>query len=152
MTQSLLAMAKELTLAQIQAGQVAPNAMNSVISATFETLCQLRASASPETPESVPVRSADWHTSITKYAVVCLECGKSFKQLSTRHLRVHGLDSQKYRQKYRIPRTQSLAAQETRARRRSIVQRSRPWEKTETFRNRQKAAAKNQPKRHKQTL
>ncbi len=43
----------------------------------------------------------------------CLACGASFKQLSGRHLKEHGLDGKAYRVKYGIPRAQPLAAKET---------------------------------------
>jgi hypothetical protein len=45
---------------------------------------------------------------------------------------MHGLDGRSYRTKYGIPRTQSLSAREVLARRRQIVQRIRPWEKSPT--------------------
>jgi predicted transcriptional regulator len=76
---------------------------------------------------------ANWRKSITKHAITCLECGVSFKQLSTRHFRQHDLDSRSYRDKYGIPRSQSLAAKESTARRKQIVQESRPWEKTPAY-------------------
>src|SRR5439155_23944222 len=70
---------------------------------------------------------------MTKHTVTCLECGQSFKQLSVRHLKEHGLDGRSYRAKYRIPRHQALAAKETTSRRKEIVQRTRLWEKAPTF-------------------
>jgi predicted transcriptional regulator len=74
----------------------------------------------------VPV---DWRKSITKHAVICLECGESFKQLSLRHLRAHGLDNRSYRTRYGIPPIQPLSARVTTERRRQVVQEVRPWEK-----------------------
>jgi hypothetical protein len=76
----------------------------------------------------------DWRKSITKYAITCLECRHAFKQLSIRHLRTHGLDARSYRTKYEMPRSQPLAARETTARRRQIVQETRPWEQSPTYR------------------
>jgi predicted transcriptional regulator len=81
-----------------------------------------------------------WKKSITKHAVTCLECGASFRQLSSRHLKLHDLDGRTYRTKYGIPVTQSLAARATTALRQQIVQQSRPWEKTSTFMKHQKAS------------
>jgi predicted transcriptional regulator len=72
----------------------------------------------------------NWKKSITKYAITCLECGQSFKQLSLRHLSQHGLDSWSYRVKYGIPRTQPLSAKATTAKRREIAQAIKPWERT----------------------
>jgi hypothetical protein len=71
---------------------------------------------------------------------MCLECGQSFKQLSVRHLKEHGLDGKAYRIKYGIPRTQALAAKEITSRRKEIVQRTRPWEKAPTFLKAQETA------------
>jgi hypothetical protein len=84
--------------------------------------------------ETPPV---DWRKSITRHTVTCLECGQPFKQLSHRHLQEHGLDGRSYRMKYGIPRTQSLTAKATIARRREVIQNVRPWEKTPTFRKAQ---------------
>ena len=63
--------------------------------------------------------------------LVCLIM--SVKQLSVSHVKEHGLDGKAYRIKYGIPRTQTLAAKEITSRRKEIVQRSRPWEKTPTY-------------------
>ena len=84
--------------------------------------------------ETAPV---NWRKSITKHAVTCLECGESFKQLSVRHLRLHDLDGRSYRAKYGMPRSQPLASRDTTARRREVVQQTRPWEKAPTFRSTQ---------------
>jgi len=93
--------------------------------------------ATPKTPPT-PV---NWRKSMTKHAVTCLECGASFKQLSVRHLKEHGLDGKAYRVKYGIPRTQPLAAKEITSRRKEIVQRARPWEKAPTYLKAQERAA-----------
>jgi predicted transcriptional regulator len=138
MSQTLLEMAKDLVMAQIAAPRLAPDDMHTVLQQTYASLQALKAQedsdgivpvATPETP-SKPV---NWRKSITKHTVTCLECGASFKQLSVRHLKEHGLDGKAYRIKYGIPRTQALAAKETTSRRKEIVQRSRPWEKAPTF-------------------
>jgi hypothetical protein len=60
-----------------------------------------------------------------------------FKQLSIRHLRLHGLDSRFYWVKYGIPYFQPLASWKTIARRRQVVRQTRPWEKAPTYRKEQ---------------
>ncbi len=138
MSQTLLEMAKDLVMAQIEAHRLSPDDMHTALQQTYASLKALQAQedsngsvaiATPETPPA-PVH---WRKSITKHAVTCLECGASFKQLSVRHLKEHGLDGKAYRIKYGIPRIQPLAAKETTLRRKEIVQRSRPWEKAPTF-------------------
>jgi predicted transcriptional regulator len=138
MPQSLLEMAKDLVMAQIEAHRLSPEDMHPALQQTYASLKALQALeeangrvaiATPETPPE-PI---NWKKSITKYTVTCLECGQSLKQLSVRHLKDHGLDGRSYREKYRIPRKQPLAAKETTLKRKEIVQSSRPWEKAPTF-------------------
>jgi predicted transcriptional regulator len=130
MPQTVLEMAKELVMAQITAYGLTPESMRHALQNTHASLIALKMQEEGEGRgvEAVGERT-DWKQSIGRYAVTCLECGATFKQLSTRHLRNHGLDARSYRAKYRIPRTQALAARETTAQRRRIVQRIRPWEK-----------------------
>ena len=138
MSQTLLEMAKDLVMAQIAAHRLAPDDMHPFLQQTYASLRALKtqedtngsvAVATPETP-SKPV---NWRKSITKHTVICLECRASFKQLSVRHLKEHGLDGKAYRIKYGIPRTQPLAAKEITSHRQEVVQRTKPWEKAPTF-------------------
>ena len=147
MSQTLLAMAKDLVLAQIEAHKLSPEEMHSALQHTHTSLLALKAqedahgSVAIATPETLS-KPVHWRKSITKHTVTCLECGATLKQLSGRHLKDHGLDGRSYRVKYGIPRTQSLAAKEITARRKEIVQRSRPWEKAPTYLKAQEKAQK----------
>jgi len=47
--------------------------------------------------------------SIKERSVLCLECGKSFRILTTRHLASHGLTPDEYRTKWGIKKGVSLA-------------------------------------------
>jgi len=138
MSQTLLEMAKDLVLAQIEAHKLSPDEMHTALQQTYSSLLALKTQEDAHGSVAVvtletPPEPIHWKKSITKHAVTCLECGASFKQLSARHLVDHGLDGRSYRVKYGIPRTQALAAKETTSRRKEIVQRSRPWEKAPTF-------------------
>jgi predicted transcriptional regulator len=147
MSQTLLEMAKDLVMAQIEAQRLSPDDMHQALQQTYASLKALQAQedghghiavVTPGTPPA-PV---NWRKSITKHHVTCLECGASFKQLSVRHLKEHELDGRSYREKYRIPRTQPLAAKETTVKRKEMVQRSRPWEKAPTYVKAQEKAQK----------
>ena len=138
MSQTLLEMTKDLVLAQIRVYHLSPDDMHAALQQTYASLHALQmqedaqgsgAVATPETP-SQPV---NWRKSITKQTVTCLQCGARFKQLSTRHLREHGLDARSYRRTYGIPLRQPLSARSVTALRKQIVQRSRPWEKAPTY-------------------
>jgi len=147
MTQTLLEMAKDLVLAQIQAHRLSPDDMHQALQQTYASLQALKtqedshSSVAIATPETLS-KPVDWRKSITKHTVTCLECRASFKQLSGRHLTAHRLDGKTYRIKYGIPRTQPLAGKEITSRRKEIVQRSRPWEKAPTYLKAQEKAQK----------
>jgi len=138
MSQTLLEMAKDLVMAQIAVHRLSPDEMHQALQQTYTSLLALTTQEDAHgrvavlTPKT-PLKPIPWRKSPTKYTVTCLECRASFKQLSVRHLKDHGLDGRSYRVKYGIPRTQSLAAKEITSRRKEIVQRSRPWEKAPTF-------------------
>ena len=90
MPQSILEMAKDLVMAQIQAGQVPPDDMQHTLQRIFASLAALK-----KKEETAAVRGVedngraavpvDWKQSITRQTVRCLECGATFKQLSNRH-------------------------------------------------------------------
>ncbi len=147
MSQTLLEMAKDLVMAQIEAHKLSPEEMHQALQQTYGSLQALQAqedahgSVAVVTPETL-LKPINWRKSITKHTVTCLEYGASCKQLSVRHLKEHGLDGRSYRIKYGIPRAQPLAAKEITLRRKEIVQRSRPWEKAPTFLKAQEKAQK----------
>lgn len=136
MNQSILEMAKDLVKSQIEHQNLSPESIQEVLQETYASLLSLKVRedqlVSGDTeymPEAQQTpTSVNWKKSITKHAITCLECGESFKQLSLRHLSQHDLNSRSYREKYGIPRTQSLSAKATTARRREIAQTIKPWE------------------------
>jgi predicted transcriptional regulator len=138
MAQSIVEMAKDLVMAQIEAGRLTPEDMHSALQQTYRSLMELKAWEETGAVGALPgdgagKAPADWKKSIRRNAVTCLECGAEFKQLSVRHLAQHGLDARSYREKYGIPRIQSLAAKATTAARQRIVQQIKPWEKSPRF-------------------
>jgi len=148
MAQSILEMAKDLVMAQIQAGALPPEDMHKELQKTYASLLELKAkeetgglsaALSSRQMEGMSANGGpesgqlNWKKSVKKYTIECLECGASFKQLSVRHLKEHELNARSYRMKYGIPRTQPLSAKDTTAMRKKIVQQSRPWEKAPTY-------------------
>jgi predicted transcriptional regulator len=130
MAQTILEMATDLTTAQIRGAHMSPEALQDTLHKTYMTLLELKKT---EQKGVKPLAPVDWRKSITRNAITCLECGAAYKQLSIRHLRQHDLNGQSYRAKYRIPRSQPLAARSMTAIRRKIVQETRPWEKAPTY-------------------
>ena len=147
MSQTLLEIAKDLVMAQIETHRLSPEDMHQALQQTYATLQALKAQEEAHGSIAVvttatPPAPVNWRKSITKHTVTCLECRASFKRLSVRHLQEHGLDGRSYRVKYGIPRTQPLAAKEVTSHRQEVVQRTKPWEKAPTFVKAQEKAHK----------
>ena len=149
MAQSVLEMAKDLVMAQIQVGALPLEDMHKELQKTYASLIELKnkedagetitgvffneREEAPQEDSKVKSIPAHWKQSIKKHAIVCMVCGAAFKQLSVRHLKEHSLDARSYRVKFGIPRIQPLSSKETTTMRKKIVQRSRPWEKAPTY-------------------
>ena len=136
MPQTLVEIANELTLALIQTWRIPPGSMQETLQQTYATLTALKAQEAAGPAAAIPAVQSpivDWRTSITRHAVTCLECGHAFKQLTIRHLRLHGLDPRSYRVKYGIPRLQSLVSWKTSTRRRQAVRQTHPWENAPAY-------------------
>jgi predicted transcriptional regulator len=153
MPQSVLELAKDLTLALVGAGRLSAADIQDTLQKTYATLAALKAQEETGASTTAVPEVADWRKSISRHAITCLECGQAFKQLSVRHLRQHDLDGQSYRAKYGIPHTQPLAARATTARRRQIMLDTKPWEMAPAYIKGQakKAAAAKQSGRKKAT-
>jgi len=131
-------MTKDLVKSQIEHQHISPGSLQQALQDTYANLLSLK--VLEDRLESIDATYAqevtkapafvNWKKSITKYAITCLECGQSFKQLSLRHLSQHGLDGRSYRLKYGIPRTQPLSAKATTTKRREVAQAIKPWEQT----------------------
>jgi predicted transcriptional regulator len=137
MSQTLLEMTKDLVHAQIQAHKLSPEDMRETLRTIHTCLLGLHTKEASygqdviATPERHPGRN--WRTSISKHFVRCLICGAIFKQLTVKHLRVHGLDTRSYRGRFQIPRLQPLAARVLTAERKQRAQQFKPWEKAPRF-------------------
>ena len=94
--------------------------------------------------------------SIQRNRVVCLECGKEFKQLTSKHLQNHGMDAKAYRKKYGFKARQPLTAKTLTAKRRKTAKELGLGEKLQAARKTKakaapKPAAKKAVKRKKKT-
>lgn len=72
----------------------------------------------------VPVRKA-----IKEQSIVCLECGKSFKILTKKHLASHSLDPDSYREKWGFKRNTPLVCKFLQRERRKKMKSMKLWEK-----------------------
>ena len=76
-----------------------------------------------ETRLSSPARS------IKEKSITCLECGRSFKLITRKHLAQHGLDADSYRRKWGIKSGTPLVCKSIQRVRRKKMKDMRLWEK-----------------------
>lgn len=119
MSKSLVEMSAEIVAAQASHRALTPEEIADSLRRTFQTLKEIQQLGNgTEFEEAV---SRDPQSSIQRNQVICLECGKSFKLLSNRHLALHGLTPREYKQKHGIRMTQALSARTLSARRRKLA-------------------------------
>ena len=106
MTKSLTEMAAEIVAAQAGHAAMTAEEMDAALKKAFDALKSIKAIEEGIEAEPTPM---DPKKSIRKNKVICLECGKEFKQLG-KHLKEHGLDAKEYRKKYGFKARQPLAA------------------------------------------
>ena len=70
--------------------------------------------------------------SIKEKSVTCLECGKSFKILTKRHLATHGLTTEEYLEKWGFKKGAPLACKALQRERRKKMNDMRLWERRMT--------------------
>jgi predicted transcriptional regulator len=73
--------------------------------------------------------SMDPKKAIREKSIFCLECGKSFKVLTKRHLATHNLTPAEYKEKHGYKKGTSLIAKGLARERRKKMQEMKLWEK-----------------------
>ncbi len=67
--------------------------------------------------------------SVKERSVTCLECGKTFKILTRRHLASHGMDAAAYREKWGFKKDSPLVCKALQRERRKKMKDMKLWEK-----------------------
>ena len=80
-------------------------------------------------PEEEPQPQVPVGKAIKEQSIVCLECGKSFKILTKKHLAVHGLDPDAYREKWGLKRNMPLVCKSLQRERRKKMKSMKLWER-----------------------
>ncbi len=117
---NLLEMTVEILRAQASHAKMSAEEMTDAIRKIYKSLRWMEAQEEKTAKtEEEPVMSGV--ESIKRSKVICLECGKEFRQLSAKHLQAHGLTPKEYKQKHSIPMRQSLSSRTLSAKRRKIA-------------------------------
>ena len=120
MAKTLVEMAAEIIQAQASHSRMTTEEMAAALNKTFEALKAIK-DKEEGLAEEVAEEKVSPKESIQRKKVICLECGKEFKQLTKAHLSGHGLTAKEYKQKYGIPMKQALAARNLSAKRREVA-------------------------------
>jgi predicted transcriptional regulator len=72
--------------------------------------------------------AVDPKKAIREKSVICLECGKSFKVLTKKHLASHGLTPEEYKEKWGYKKGTSLVAKSLARERRKKMKKMKLWE------------------------
>jgi predicted transcriptional regulator len=98
----LLNTVTEIVKAQVSHADMSPDVMTDAIKKAYRALKWVQAQEE-KSARAAEEPAVSWEDSIKSKSVVCLECGKEFRQLTGRHLALHGLDPRGYREKHGIP-------------------------------------------------
>ena len=129
MTKSLYELAAEIVQAQAGVSKLAPEEIDSLIKSTYESLKSVKSDETHEGDTLADAPAMDPKKSIKQATVTCLECGKTFKILTKRHLQEHGLTPKEYRAKWGFKARQPLAAKYLSAKRRKVAKEQNLGEK-----------------------
>lgn len=98
-------------------------AMIRALSASLKNLSEGQTAGTEEEDAPTPARS------IREKSITCLECGKSFKLITKKHLAQHGLDADSYRRKWGIKSGVPLVCKSIQRVRRKKMKDMKLWEK-----------------------
>lgn len=76
-----------------------------------------------------PAPDLDPKKAVKEKSITCLECGKSFKVITKKHLASHGLTPEEYKAKYSYKKTMPLVCKSLQRDRRKKMKDMRLWEK-----------------------
>jgi len=120
-----------LDVVKAQAGvrNMTEDEITSMVQTVADRLRNVESHAEGEQGQGQQEPAVDPMKAIREKSVICLECGKSFKILSKRHLAQHGLTPQEYKEKWGFKKNQSLVAKALSRQRRKKMQEIQLWKK-----------------------
>ena len=119
--------ALEIVKAQASVRVMEEDAIISMVRVVAASLKQLEEEPEAVVEERVPVMEPS--KSIKEKSVTCLECGKTFKIITKKHLATHSLDAAGYREKWGFKKNTPLVCKELQRERRKKMKDMQLWEK-----------------------
>ena len=119
--------ALEIVKAQASVRNMTEEELTSMVRSLTEGIKNV-AEGNQSEPEAV-LSLDDAKKAIREKSIICMECSKSFKVLTKRHLATHGLTPEEYREKWGYKKGTSLVAKSLARDRRKKMQDMKLWEK-----------------------
>ena len=116
MTKKLIEIASEIVQTQVSLNRMTATDIASSLRQVFNTLQEMQKAEiggielSPIAADEAAELKLTPADSIQNDKVICLECGAEFRQLTQKHLAVHGMSGKEYRKKYGFTMKTPLAA------------------------------------------
>lgn len=122
MGKTLVEMAAEIVRAQAGQTSMTSEEIADALNKAYEALKSVKVKEEELAGEPrVEKEAIEGKASIQRNKVICLECGREFKQLSKRHLTSHALTPKEYKKKHGIPPGQALVSKDLSAKRRKVA-------------------------------
>ena len=123
--------ALEIVKAQASVRNMTEEEINSMIKSLSEGIQKASQGTAEEQVSEEHYPAVDPKKAIREKSIICLECGKSFKVITKKHLAKHDMTPEEYKQKWGYKKNQSLVAKSLARERRKKMQEMELWKKRE---------------------
>ncbi|EFI33773.1 transcriptional regulator, MucR family [Desulfonatronospira thiodismutans ASO3-1] len=123
--------ALEIVKAQASVRNMTEEEINSMIKSLSEGIQKASQGAAEEQVSEEQHPAVDPKKAIREKSIICLECGKSFKVITKKHLAKHDMTPEEYKEKWGYKKNQSLVAKSLARERRKKMQEMELWKKRE---------------------
>lgn len=121
--------ALEIVKAQASARPMTEDEILSMVKSVASGIAAITSGQSLPGNEEAVAPVMDPKKAIKESSVTCLECGKSFKVITAKHLAHHGLTPEAYKAKYGYKKGTALAAKSLVRARRTKMKEMKLWER-----------------------
>lgn len=121
--------ALEIVKAQAGVRNMNEEELSSMVRSLTQEIKNVVEGLSTESMVNPSVMADEAKKAIREKSITCMECEKSFKVLTKRHLATHGLTPDEYREKWGYKKGTSLVAKSLARERRKKMQEMRLWER-----------------------
>ena len=121
--------ALEIVKAQASARSMTEDEIISMVRSIANGIAAIDSRHEGSKPEDSTAPAMDPKKAIKEASITCLECGKSFKVITKKHLASHGLTPEEYKAKYGYKKSQTLACKSLARDRRNKMKDMKLWER-----------------------